>query len=314
MNSALAPSLARLAAANPAAVDERRGLTPQARDTLARILSTERESARRLRRPRRRVVAVLIGATVLAGCGAALRAADPFGFWRSSAPDTASFGVSPGDRVVAPRASGIGCRLAAAKTLTCTPGGGGIRYSMIHDSTFAAVPAGFSRASALRTVAKELAAGQISAKGAGVLRADLMAVPASFFPDFRELGRFQTIESQNGSDGTERVPPHGVPLLIACQQLSAAIDCRALNGDEATPVGAGIYAADPEPDWITIASPGPNAAFKASQRLIVAVFGHPLTRSEVRLLVDGLRYASTGHSGGTPHRGSAPIVRGRAPG
>jgi hypothetical protein len=314
MNGEIAPSIAQLAAADPAAVDQRRGSTPQAQSTLARILSTERESARRLRWPRRRVVAVMIAATVLAGCGAALRAADPFGFWRSSAPDTASFAVSPGDRVVAPRASGIGCRLGAAKTLTCTPGGGGIRYSMIHASTFAAVPAWFSRASALRTVAKEFAAGRISARGARVLRGDLKAVPASFFPDFRELGRFQTLESQNGSNGTDRVPPHGVPLLIACQQLRAAIDCEELNGDEATPVGAGIYSAVPEPDWITIHSPSPNAELRSSQRLILAVFGHPLTQSELRLLMDLARSATGGQSGGTASGHSAPVVRGRAPG
>ena len=314
MNSALAPSLARLAAANPAAVDDRRGLTPQAQSTLARILSTEREGARRWRWPRRRVVAVLIGATVLAGCGAALRAADPFGFWRSAAPDTARFGVSPGDHVVAPRASEIGCRLAAAKTLTCTPGVGGIRYSMIHDTTFAAVPAWFNRASALRAVSKAVAAGQISARGAGVLRSDLKAVPASFFPDFRELGRFQTLQSQNGSNGSERVPPHGVPLLIACQQMGAAIDCEELNGNEATPVGAGIYSAVPEPDWITIPSPSPNAELRSSQRLILAVFGHPLTRSELRLLMDMVRSTTGGQSGGIASGHSAPVVRGRPAG
>lgn len=312
MNSELAPSLARLAAANPARVDERRGLTPQARDTLARILSTERETARRMRWPRRRVVAVLIAATVLAGCGAALRAADPFGFWRSSAPDTASYGVNPGAHVVAPAAGGIGCRLTAPETLTCTAGRGGIRYSMIHDTTSA--PARFSRASALAAITKELAAKQISATGARVLRADVKAVPASFFPEFLELARFQTLQSENGSNGTERVPPHGIPPLIACQQLREAIDCEQLNGDEATPVGAGIYSAVPEPDWVTIASPSPAAAFKASQRLIVSIFGHPLTPAELRFFVDGLKYAVVVKSGGTIHGGSAPVARGHPSG
>jgi hypothetical protein len=314
MNSESVPSLARLAAANPITVDQRRGLTPQAQDMLAQIVSTERQRARRLPRPRRCVVAVLIAATVLAGCGAALRAADPFGFWRSSAPDTARFGVSPGDRVVAPTARAIACRVATAATLTCTPGGGGVRYSMIHDSTFDGVPAWFSRASALRDVAKELAAGQLSARRASRLRTDLTAVPASFFPDFRELGRFQTIQSGNGPGATERVPPHGVPLLIACKQLHAAIDCEALNGDEATPVGAGIYAAVPEPDWVTVGSPGPNAELRAAQRLIVAVFGHPLTRAELRLLIDLARSATVGHSSTSVSGHSAPVVRGRSSG
>jgi len=314
MNSEPVPSLARLAAANPAAVDQRRGLTPPAQDMLARILSTERESVRRFPRPRRRVVAVLVAATVLAGCGAALRAADPFGFWRSSAPGTARFGVSPGDHVVAPAASAIACRVTTAATLACAPGGGGVRYSMIHDSTFDGVPAWFSRASALRAVAKDLAAGHLSARSASRLRKDMTAVPASFFPDFRELGRFQTIRSGNGPGATERVPPHGVPLLIACEQLQAAIDCEELNGDEATPVGAGIYAAVPEPNWITIRSPGPNAELRAAQRLIVAVFGHPLTRAELRLLLDLGRSATVSHSGGTVSGHSAPVVRGRSSG
>ncbi len=313
--SQLPGSLARLARANPVIAEAGLGRAPQAQAQLARILASEREAPSRKWRPRRRrVIAILIVATALTGCGAALRVADPFGFWSSSAPGTALYGVNPATHAVAPRASGIGCRLAGAKTLTCTAGGVGIRYSMIEARTVAGVPAGFSRTSALRAIAKGLAAGQISANGARVLRADLIAVPASFFPDFRELGRFQTIESQNGSNGTERIPPHGVPLLVACQQLAAAIDCRALNGDEATPVGAGVYAATPAPDWVTVRSPGPNASLAASQRLIVAVFGHPFTPTEVRLLMDMLRYATVVRSGGPVSGHSAPIVRGRPSG
>jgi hypothetical protein len=314
-NSRLPGGLARLARANPVIAEAGRGRAPQAQAQLARILASEREAPSRRWRPRRRrVIAILIVATALTGCGAALRVADPFGFWSSSTPGTARFGVNPAAHAVAPRASGIRCRLAGAKTLTCTPGGRGIRYFMIEARTFAGVPAGFSRASALRDIAKGRAGGQISVRGARVLRADLIAVPASFFPDFRELGRFQTIEAQVGSNGTERIPPHGVPPLIACQQLAAAIDCRTLNGDEATPVGAAVYAATPERDWITVRSPGPKAGFESSQRLIIAVFGHPFTPAEVRLLMDMLRYATVERSGGAIHRGSAPIVRGSASG
>jgi hypothetical protein len=310
MTSQLPPSLVRLAAANPVVADQSRGLAPGAQAVLARILETERESARRIRRPgRRRVVAVLIVATALAGCGAALRAADPFGFWRSAAPGTARYGVNPAVHVRAPSASEIGCSLKGSAGLTCRPGGRGIRYVMISD-TITASPRQLTRQTALRAVEKGRAKGTLSSGGARRLRADILAVPGSFFAAILELGRFQTFSAgSSGPNGKELVPPRGVPIVIACAQLRASIECRNLNGDEHAPVGAGIYAAERASNWVSRPTESLQAAYASSERLIVAVLGHPLTTVELRLLIDLGRYGTVSRSGGVVQGHSAPKVR-----
>ncbi len=311
MTSQLPPSLLRLAAANPVVADHSGGLAPGAQAALARILAAEREPARRIWRPRRRVAAVLIVATVLAGCGAALRAADPFGFWRSSSPDTAQYRVNPALHVRAPSASQIGCRLTGAAGLTCRPGNGGIRYLMISDTT-ATGPRRLTRQIALRALARGRENGTLSAAGARRLRADMLAVPNSFFAAYTELGRFATMTAgSSDTNGKELVPPRGVPSLIACAQLRASIECHNLNGDEHAPVGAGIYAAVPAPDWVSRPAESPRAAYASSERLIVAVLGHPFTAAELRLMLDVGRYGTVSHGGGAVqgHSHPAPTVR-----
>jgi hypothetical protein len=314
MISQLPPSLARLVAANPVAADERRPRAPGAQAALARILATERESPRRIWWPRRRVVSVLIIATVLAGCGAALRAADPFGFWRSAAPGSAQYGVNPAVHVVAPKAGEIGCTLSGSAALTCQPGRSGIRYDMISETT-TAVPRQFTRQSALRAIATGLADGRVSATGARHLRADILAVPGSFFAAYEELGRFETMGAGNyGANGKQLVPPHGIPILIACEQLRATIACHNLNGDEHAPVGAGIYAAIPASNWISVPTESLRAAYASSQRLIIAVLGHPFTAVELRFMIDSARYATVvSHSGGVLQGHSAPTLRRTSP-
>ena len=307
MTSQLPPSLARLVAANPVTADKRCTLAPAAQAVLARILATERDSVRRRWWPRRRVITILVVATVLAGCGA-LRAADPFGFWRSAAPGTAQYGVNPAAHVRAPSASQIGCRITGSAALSCRPGGSGIRYLMI-SQTVTAAPRQLTRQTALRAIAKGLAVGRLSATGSRRLRADIMAVPGSFFAAYEELGRFETMGAGNyGANGKQLVPPHGIPILTACQQLGARIECRNLNGDEHAPVGTGIYAAVPAANWVSLPTESLRASYASSERLIIAVLGHPFTAVELRFMVDLARYATVSRSG---H--SAPTVRGTSP-
>ena len=310
MTSQLPSSLLRLAAANPVVADQSGGLAPGAQAALARILAAERESARRIWRPRRRrAVAVLIAATVLAGCGAALRAADPFGFWRSSSPDAAQYRVNPALHVRTPAASQIGCRLTGTAGLTCQPGNRGIRYLMISDTT-ASGPRQLTRQIALRALARGRANGTLSAAAERRLRADMLAVSNSFFTAYAELGRFATMTAGSaGTNGKELVPPHGVPILIACAQLHASIQCRNLNGDEHAPVGAGIYAAVRAPNWVSRQAESPRAAYATSERVIVAVLGHPFTAVELRLVIDLGRYGTVSRSGGVVRRHSTPTKR-----
>jgi hypothetical protein len=308
MTSQLPGSLVRLARANPVLAEAGLGRAPRAQAQLARILAREREAPRRRWRPRRRrVIAILIVATAFTGCGAALRVADPFGFWRSSTPGTARFGVSPAAHAVAPRANDIGCRLTGSATLTCVAGSGGIRYQLI-SHTFAAMPSVFSRARMLRALKTAVPAGEASAAEARRLRADIAAVPDSFFAAMRELGRFQTL-----TFGTSRVPPHGVPLLIVCQRQHATIVCRDLNGDEQTPVGTGIYAAVPAADWVSVPSGAAGPMTAVSERMIETVLGHPFTAAERRLMVDLARAVTPvrSHSGGAVVHGQTSTTASR---
>ncbi len=312
MNGKLSPSLKRLAAANPVAIDERLGRSPGAQAQLARILATERDAPRgRWRMPRRRVVGVLIAATVLAGCGAVLRATDPFGFWRSSTPGTALFAVDPALHATAPKASEIGCRLTGGVTLACSAAAGGIRYRLI-DRTFSPVTGGtlIARSSLLRIIDSGVAHRQLSATAARRLRLDIAAVPDAFFTALREMERFQSMQSgASAANGKALVPPADVPVLIVCQQQHAAIGCRNLNGDEQAPIGAGIYGAEPAADWVTNASTSVDTPQGTGERMVVAILGHPFTAAEVRLLVDLARQARpvTTHS-----RGGRPVIRGQS--
>jgi hypothetical protein len=136
-----------------------------------------------------------------------------------------------------------------------------------------------------------------------------MAVPGSFFAAYEELGRFETMGAGNyGANGKQLVPPHGIPILTACQQLGARIECRNLNGDEHAPVGTGIYAAVPAANWVSLPTESLRASYASSERLIIAVLGHPFTAVELRFMVDLARYATVSRSG---H--SAPTVRGTSP-
>jgi len=307
MTRPLPPTLAALAAANPVPADERLGLIPDAQAALARILASERDPASgRRRASRRRVIAIAVVATVLAGCGA-LRVADPFGFWRSSAPGAALYGVNPALHVTAPRAADIGCARGGAATLSCTAGAGGVRYRLI-SRVHAVVPFLFTRANLLHLLATAPAE-EASAAEVRRLRADIEAVPDSFFAAWAQLSRFQTLESSTAAPaaGMELVPPRGMPLLLTCERLPDGISCRDLNGDEQTPVGSGIYGAVPAPDWVAVPSRQAGAINALGERMVVAALGHPFTAAELRLELDLARSITPA----VVHR-HPPVVRGRS--
>jgi hypothetical protein len=298
MTAQLPPSLTRLAAANPVSTDERRGLGAPAQAQLERIIATPRERTRRgwLARRGRPGGAIVVLIALLAGGGVALAVADPFGFWHSSTPDTARFAVNPANRVLAPSAEQLACHLSRAALLHCVPGADGIRYLLISRAS-AGAPAGFDRASALRALARARASGTLSVVGDRRLLADIAAVPASFFTSLSELGRFQTMQTGTYlSKQRELVPPHHIPILIVCRLLGRTIACSDLNGDEEVPLGAGIYAAVPSADWIAVPAPPLRDEYAASERLIVAVLGHPFTAAELRLIIDLGRYGTVTHS------------------
>jgi hypothetical protein len=112
--------------------------------------------------------------------------------------------------------------------------------------------------------------------------------------------RFGTFSAGLGSGGSSRVPPVGVPSLLVCQTAGRALSCRDLNGDDSAPVGGGIYAAVPAPDW----RPTPPQQPDSTWDLAVAILGHAPTAAELRFEIDIARYGTTSSSSSStgPHR------------
>ncbi|MGP0048270.1 MAG: hypothetical protein ACLPZR_05385, partial [Solirubrobacteraceae bacterium] len=266
--------LARLRAANPERVEPEHGLTPAATATLARILhepideATEARSGghSRARCPGRRIVSrssrliVVLAATVIAG-GAALAATDPLGWW-SANPTYARYGSNPAVRVHTPTARLIACA-RSGEVLRCLPATyepvSGVELVNGHRSTaqlYTFIDAirppahGFTRRAVLADIARRRAGGAMSAAQAARFRADLAAVPDSFFTEFELATRYGTYGVGGETrDGLTLVPPAGIPSLVVCEPADRGLSCQNLNGDGNAPVGAGVYGAMTARSW-----------------------------------------------------------------
>lgn len=77
------------------------------------------------------------------------------------------------------------------------------------------------------------------------------------------------------------VPPPGVARFITCRD-EGALRCRPLGNGEILPVGAPLYAREPEAGWRSVPRPpGDGAAFT---ELVEQVFGRELTPEETMLM------------------------------
>jgi hypothetical protein len=304
-------TLARLRAANPASVDEGRGHSPGAQAALRRILdepappsgrrSHDRPTRRHRARPPRGLALVL--AALLLGGGAAFAAIDPLGWW-SANPGEAKYGANPELHVRTPTIPQIGCQTRSAGQLRCGARHSGQRYSL-EDAIRG--PVALTRAKVTAGIAQALAAGTISAAQAARFRADLAAAPDSFFREYEVASRFGTYGGGGeAGNGRTLVPPPGVPEFLVCENAGTALSCQDLNGDNAAPVGAGVYMAEPTADWRP-APPGP-------QNLSLPP-GINFTAAEYRLLIDMLqsasvsRSSSSGSSAPTQTSGTTPRKR-----
>ncbi|HET6866806.1 MAG TPA: hypothetical protein VFH80_12885 [Solirubrobacteraceae bacterium] len=145
--------------------------------------------------------------------------------------------------------------------------------------------------------------GRVPAASARRLDADIAALSDDFIARFNVMSHFGTYIS-GAAGGSQRVPPVGVPSLLVCQTAGRALSCRDLNGDDSAPVGGGIYAAVPAPDW----RPAPPHQSDSTWDLEVAILGHAPTAAELRFEMDLVRYGTTSHSSSSarPRRASAP--------
>lgn len=301
MTVELPPTLERLARANPVHPDDELGQSPVARAALERILATERSAPGRRRRARRhgRRMLIVVVAALLLAVGGAVAATDPFGLFRSPNPGTAVFGVDSSRHVTPPGVPSIGCPHATEQTLACGAHLGGQRYTLM-DHVWS--NPNLNRTQMLAAIRQERRAGQISAAGARQLDADIAAISDAFIARFNLMMHFGTYSAGFGSGA--KVPPLGVPSLLVCESAGPALRCRDMNGDDSAPVGAGIYAAVPAPDW----RPAPPHQPDSGYQLEVAILGHPPTAAELRFEIDLARYGTTSGSSSSsrPQRAPAP--------
>jgi hypothetical protein len=294
--------LARLRAANPVAVKRDLGHSQHAQDTLQRILADtgapERapEHARRPRHAGRRAprgLAVALAMLVVGG-GAAFASTDPLGWW-SANPSEAKYGANPNRTVPTPRLRVVKCHALSSPRFSCSAGGSGRTYTLIDRIR---PPRSLDRGKISAFIARALAAGRLTAGEAARLRADLAAVPDSFF---RLLATESLVGTYGGSsldaNGRTLVPPVGVPEFLDCEGTGTRLACRDVNGSESLAVGSGVYIAERTPDW-RIAPPESHGHTAPSG-------AGSFTAAESRLLRDlaGSRAAS---SGGSSVHGSTP--------
>lgn len=284
MSASTPDILRRLRAANPSPVEADRAYSPLARATLERILSDREGPAglaqRRLRaRLPRRGIGIVVAAALVGG-GTALAATNPFGWW-SANPGAAKYAVNPTAHVHTPAAAAIRCHTRSTDIFGCSSGGSGQLYTRI-DTIHPLPPSSrFTRVGFLKAIARAQATHKLSGAQATKFRRDLAEVPDSFFVKLRLAIRYGTY---GGGADNRRVPPPGVPEFIACWQTGGTVTCQNLNGDEHAPIGAGVYIAEPAPDW----RPAP------SRRTEVPLPpGLRFTRAEYRVLVDMLAGATT---------------------
>jgi hypothetical protein len=193
-------------------------------------------------------------------------------------------------RVRTPSAQQIGCARSAG-AVRCSTRQSGQLYALI-DAIHPPV-SGFTRVTLLRYIAGRRAAGTMTAAQAARFRADLAAVPNSFFTKYQLASRYGTYggggETRNGRT---LVPPPGVPEFLVCETTGAGLRCQDLNGDENAPIGAGVYTAIPARDW-HLAPPQPQNDGRLPR-------GISFTAAEYRVLVDMVRFASTTSGSASP--------------
>jgi hypothetical protein len=291
MSPQLPESLARLARSNPAPLEPGRVSQPAAQALLEQILATPRSTARRARIRRSPRLIAIVATAGLVAAGGAVAATDPFGFWRSTTPGSAMYGIDSTKHVRTLTLQAVEC-LPAGGGLRCGVHVGGQRYELEDTAT---APPELSREMMRSAIERST---QLSSTQKRQFKADLAAVSDDFLARFNRALHF-------ASYSTSEIPPPGVPVLIACQPAGRGIVCEDMNGDEAVPAGSAIYGAIPGPGWRPQSQSGPEPSMSVNARMMKAIFGGPLTPAEYRFLRDFFTPVATA-SGGVSHAQARP--------
>ncbi len=309
--------IARLRAANPAAVDPDRGHEHVAQAAMQRILDTPPPAPLTARRAVGHRGLVLVFAVLVLGVGGALAATDPMGWW-SSNPSEAHYRVNPNLRVRTPTAQQIRCRTSGNGQFLCSPArevcyqvgqrapycklsGTGLPYMQIDALRAPPSSSVLSRAGFKKGISKALAGRTMTAAQAAKLRADVAAVPDGFFSELQLAWQYGTYGSGGDTrNGHTRVPPVGQPATMVCTTAGRGLSCQDLNGDVNAPIGAGVYSAEPGPGWRWVRSPPYIGGSPPGIRF---------TRAESRVLFDLVRSATTTSSSSGVTKGQAKPSR-----
>jgi hypothetical protein len=264
-------------------------------DTLLSGAHARATSLRGARR-RRRTIAAVAFAVLLLFAGAAI-AADRFDllpFLHTNDRNTARFAVSPKGAYRGAAPVALACPGAGRGTFVChvtgAMGQGDRNYQL--GMRVDKVPS-LTRQGMLDSLAKAQAGGADPAEIAKV-RSDLAAVGDDFIRALGVISRIETVGSSSGSsaDGTERVPPRGVPAWTACREVTLTIfRCRPLAALVGVKSGTPLYTLQPSKDWRRVQAPPSEQQDIAV--LIERLLGRKPTAAEMRFFVDFATVATT---------------------
>jgi hypothetical protein len=233
-------------------------------------------------------IAVLLAAATLAVAGE-----NPLDWLRAGGTSEARFAVDPSQTVDWPAPPELTCPTPAAGDFACAPGHGG-RWVYSFFQRVEAQPK-VTRAAWLTGLKDVERRGVITPTRAEEIRALVAAVDDEFFAKLDVLMRMQAVNATHEvRPGVARVPPEGIPQLVACRPGREGIVCHDLSA-AIVPVGTPIYGLRENEDWVE--TPARRGNPYAGAGTLHAVFGRELTPAEKQLLLALSETVSDGEAG-----------------
>jgi hypothetical protein len=250
---------------------------------------------------RRQLTVVAIAFAVLLLLAGGAFAADKAGllpFLHTNDKNSARFSVNPRGEYDGAAPLALACPRAGKRAFACNatglmaPGNRNYQLGMRVDK----VPS-LTRAGLNASLDKGAANGADPAQVARA-RSDLAAVGDDFLRALAVLSRVETVSGSSGpsADGTERVPPRGVPAWAACRELTlTTFRCRPLAALVGVKSGTPLYFLQQSKDWRTVQAP-PQEQSDFTQQL-ERLLGRKPNAEEIRFFVDLSTVGSATSSG-----------------
>jgi hypothetical protein len=262
-------------------------------------------SVRGARRRRRTIVAVAF-AVLLLFAGAAI-AADRFDllpFLHTNDKNSARFAVSRKGAYRGAAPVALTCPGAGKGTFACNVTGAMTQGTRNYQFGWRVdrVPS-LTRQSMNAALDKAAANGGDPAQIARA-RSDLAAVGDDFIRALGVMVRIQTVSSSSGpsANGTERVPPRGVPAWVACREVTlTTARCRPLAALVGVKTGTPLYSLQPSEDWRTVQAPPSD--HQDIGGLMEKLLGRKPTAAEERFFIDLATVGTSSGSGPAPKSG-----------